>query len=157
MVNQIDADRRHAVVRIRRFLAVAIAGSLTVGGGSPNAKATTPDAKFVAAAEEMRRRALAAGDRSFGAVIVKDGRVVGTGPSRMNTHHDATAHAEMEAIRDASRRLARLGAGNLAGCVMYSTFRPCSMCETATYWADISQLYHGAGPVDGGSPRYGGC
>jgi len=58
------------------------------------------------------------------------------------------------AIRDASRRL---GTRDLSGCVMYLTFQPCPMCQTAAYWAKVSQLYHGSGPADGGAPRYGGC
>ena len=102
----------------------------------------------------MQRRAVAAGDQSFGAVVDKEGRIVGEGPSRVITNQDATAHAEMEAIRDASRTL---GSRILSGCVMYSTFKPCPMCETAAYWANVSLLYHGATPEDGGAPRYGGC
>ncbi len=103
---------------------------------------------------DMRRRAVEAGDQPFGAVVVKDGRVVGLGPSRVVTQRDPTAHAEMEAIRDAARRL---GARDLSGCVMFSTSSPCRMCETAAHWASVSRLYHGPGVADGGAPRYGGC
>ena len=103
---------------------------------------------------EMRRRAVDAGDQSYGAIIVKDHRIVGLGPSRVVTNGDPTAHAEMEAIRDAARRL---GTRDLSGCVMYSTSRPCRMCETAAYWANVSRLYHGQSGTDAGAPRYGGC
>jgi tRNA(Arg) A34 adenosine deaminase TadA len=103
---------------------------------------------------DMRRRSVEAGDQPFGAVVVKDGRIVGLGPSRVVTHRDPTAHAEMEAIRDAARRL---GTRDLSGCVMFSTSSPCRMCETAAHWASVSRLYHGPGVADGGVPRYGGC
>ena len=53
----------------------------------------------------MRQRALDAGDQAYGAIVVRDGRIVGEAPSRVVTARDPTAHAEMEAIRDAARRL----------------------------------------------------
>jgi tRNA(Arg) A34 adenosine deaminase TadA len=114
---------------------------------------STPQA-FMDRAFDMRRQAGEAGDQSFGAVIVKDGRIVGLGPSRVVTGRDPTAHAEMEAIRDAARRL---GTRDLSGCLMFSTSPPCRMCETAAYWANVSRLYHGQTISDGGAPRYGGC
>ncbi|MGQ0569976.1 MAG: nucleoside deaminase [Armatimonadota bacterium] len=109
---------------------------------------------FIARAFEMRRRAVDAGDQSYGAIIVKDSRIVGLGPSRVITNGDPTAHAEMEAIRDAARRL---GSRDLSGCVMYSTSRPCRMCESAAYWANVTRLHHGPSGTDAGAPRYGGC
>ncbi len=109
---------------------------------------------FIERAFEMRRRAVGAGDQSYGAIIVKENRVVGLGPSRVVTNGDPTAHAEMEAIRDAARRL---GSRDLSGCVMYSTSRPCRMCEAAAYWANVSRLHHGQSGTDAGPPRYGGC
>jgi tRNA(Arg) A34 adenosine deaminase TadA len=115
--------------------------------------APTPQA-FMDRAFEMRREAVLAGDQPFGAVIVKDGRIVGLGPSRVVTERDPTAHAEMEAIRDAARRL---GTRDLSGCLMFSTSAPCRMCETAAYWANVSRLHHGQRIADGGVPRYGGC
>jgi len=109
---------------------------------------------FIDYAHEMRRVAIASGDQAFGAIIVKDNRVVGLGPSRVVVNRDATAHAEMEAIRAASRRL---GTADLSGCVMYSTSRPCRMCETASYWARIDRMYFGATGTDAGAPNYGSC
>lgn len=110
--------------------------------------------KWMAQAEVVKRIAVDAGDQPYGAVIVKGGRVVGEGPSRVVTNHDATAHAEMEAIRDASRRL---GTRDLSGCVLYGTSRPCRMCETAAYWANVSRFIYGSGVVDGGAPGYSSC
>ncbi len=112
------------------------------------------DEKWMARAEEVKRNAIDAGDQPYGAVVVKDGQIVGEGPSRVITDHDATAHAEMEAIRDASKRL---GTRNLSGCVLYATSKPCRMCETAAYWAGISRFVYGSGLTDGGAPAYSSC
>lgn len=104
-------------------------------------------------AEEMRRRAIDGGDQGYGAVIVKAGMIVGEAPSRVVTAGDPTAHAEMEAIRDASRRL---GTADLSGCILYSTSPPCAMCETAAHWANVTGLVHGGddAPL---APRYRQC
>ena len=110
--------------------------------------------KFMAHAVEMKRRAVAAGDQPYGAVVVKGAEIVGEGPSRVVTAKDPTAHAEMEAIRDACRRL---GTRNLSGCVIYATSRPCRMCETGAYWANVSKVIYGAGATDAGAPSYSGC
>jgi tRNA(Arg) A34 adenosine deaminase TadA len=116
--------------------------------------AQADQAAFVRYAAEMRQLAINTGDQAYGAIIVKGDRVVGLGPSRVVVTGDPTAHAEMEAIRDASRRL---GSGDLSGCVMYSTSRPCAMCESAAYWARLTRLIHGSNAVDAGAPRLGGC
>lgn len=99
---------------------------------------------------EMRRISVERGDQAYGAVIVKDGRIVGEGISAVITANDPTAHAEMQGIRDAARRL---GMRDLSGCEMYGTSRACPMCEAGAYWARISRLYYGEGIVDAGAPR----
>jgi tRNA(Arg) A34 adenosine deaminase TadA len=147
----------------RAFLKLAGIGSTGIALAACGVKPTdleivqpahpNPDA-FVQFAFEVRRIAIERGDQAYGAIIVKDNRVVGLGPSRVVVNRDATAHAEMEAIRDASRRL---GAADLSGCVMYSTARPCRMCETAAYWARIEKMFYGADGADAGAPRYGAC
>lgn len=109
---------------------------------------------FMQRAFEMRRIAQQRGDQAYGAVIVKDGKVVGEGISSVLVRPDPTAHGEVEAIRDAARRLGR---NDLSGCEIYSTAKPCPMCETACYWARISRIYYGAAITDGGSPRYASC
>src|SRR5512147_1111072 len=118
------------------------------------AAADAPDARaaFVAQAFEMRRRAIAAGDQPYGAVVVRDGRVVGEGVSAVVTKGDATAHAEREALRDAARRL---GNEDLTGCELYGTSRACPMCEAAAARARISRMYYGAEGRDAGVPRGG--
>jgi tRNA(Arg) A34 adenosine deaminase TadA len=108
----------------------------------------------MARAFEMRRLAVERGDQAFGAVVVRNGQVVGDGVSAVLTSPDPTAHAEVQAIRDAARRL---GTARLAGCELYATFRPCPMCESAAYWAGIERVYYGEAITDAGAPRLAGC
>jgi tRNA(Arg) A34 adenosine deaminase TadA len=77
----------------------------------------------------------------FGAVIVRDGRIVGEGVNTVTAAHDPTAHAEVNAIRAATKAL---GTFSLAGCQLYSSCEPCPMCLAAAYWARIDDLYYGA-------------
>jgi tRNA(Arg) A34 adenosine deaminase TadA len=141
------------------LLASAALGTLLTVGQRGGGRAATLAADaaaegFIGRAFEMRRRAAAGGDQPYGAVVVKDGRIIGEAPSRVVTAGDPTAHAEIEAIRDAATRL---GAPSLNGCVLYSSSRPCPMCEAAAYWAGISRLIHGAEMTDRGSPRLSRC
>ena len=101
-------------------------------------------------AEALRDDALRAGDQPFGAVVLRGELVVGAAPSRVVTATDPTAHAEMEAIRDAARRLRTR---DLSGCVLVSTSRPCRMCEAAAGWAGISRMVYGEALTDAGAPR----
>jgi tRNA(Arg) A34 adenosine deaminase TadA len=110
--------------------------------------------QFMKRAQEMKALALATGDQGYGAVIVKDGRIVGQAPSRVVVNGDPTAHAEMEAVRDAARRL---GTRDLGGCAMYSTSRACPMCETAAHWAKLENLVHGRSLTQAGRPQYSRC
>lgn len=77
----------------------------------------------------------------FGAVVVKDGVIIGRGHNQVVSSHDPTAHAEVMAIRDASKALGRF---DLSDCVLYTTCEPCPMCYSATHWAKIEKLYYGA-------------
>lgn len=148
----------------RRGLLASLAGlplvapAIASGGVSrPTRVVQRADAEhqaFMREALAMRRRAVDDGDQAYGAVVVKDGAIVGYGPSRVVTNQDPTAHAEMEAIRDAARRL---GTRDLSGCRMYSTAPPCRMCETAAYWARLDRLLVGAAVTDRGAPRYANC
>jgi tRNA(Arg) A34 adenosine deaminase TadA len=116
------------------------------------ARAAAPDQHqaFVAAAFRMKDEAIRRGDQPFGAVVVKDGRIVGDGPSRVVLKNDSTAHAEREAIRDAQ---ARLGTAELSGCLLYSTSRACPMCERSAAGANIARMFYGADASDAGPPR----
>ncbi len=77
----------------------------------------------------------------FGAVIARDGAIVGEGVARIAVEHDPTWHAEMAAIRDASRRL---GTHVLAGCVMYTSCECCAMCHAAAWRAKLGGIYYAA-------------
>lgn len=76
----------------------------------------------------------------FGAVIVRDGVIVGEGWNRVIATHDPTAHGEISAIRGAC---ARLGTFSLDGCEIYTTGQPCPMCLGAIHWARIGKIYFG--------------
>lgn len=95
------------------------------------------------------KKAAAAGEVPVGAVIVKDGEIVGRGHNETETAKDPTAHAEMIAIRQAAENL---GGWRLTGCTMYVTTEPCSMCAGAIVWSRISRLF--IGTMD---PKSGAC
>ncbi len=83
---------------------------------------------------------VAGGGGPFGAVIVKDGRIVSRGTNRVTASHDPTSHAEVNAIRQAA---AALGTFDLSGCELYTSCEPCPMCLGAIYWAHIDKVYYG--------------
>lgn len=76
----------------------------------------------------------------FGAVVVKDGEIIGRGHNRVLGNNDPTAHGEVEAIRNACQRL---GTYDLSGCDVYTTGEPCHMCLCACMWANIRRIYYG--------------
>jgi tRNA(Arg) A34 adenosine deaminase TadA len=141
----------------RRQLLGGLGWALTWSGSRvAEARVTLPEEhqRFMARAVELRKQAVARGDQAFGAVIVREGKIVGEGMSAVMTTPDPTAHGEVQAIRDAARRLR---SPRLTGCELYSTFRPCPMCETAAYWAGIERIYHGESITDAGPPRHSAC
>ena len=88
----------------------------------------------------LARRALSTGDVPVGCVIVRDGAIVGEGRNRREENGDATAHAELEAIRDACRRL---GSWRLHRCTMYVTLEPCPMCAGGIINARVDTVRYG--------------
>jgi tRNA(adenine34) deaminase len=108
------------------------------------------DRRFIAEAQRMKAQAIAAGDQPFGAVLVHAGKVVGFGPSRVETDGDPDAHAERVAVRDAQKRL---GSPDLTGAILYSTSRPCAACERAAAQANVSEMRHGPDATSAGRPR----
>ncbi len=80
------------------------------------------------------------GGGPFGAVVVKDGKIISTGVNRVTSNIDPTAHAEVNAIRKASRKLRTF---DLSGCEIYTSCEPCPMCLGAIYWAHIDKMYFG--------------
>jgi tRNA(adenine34) deaminase len=99
------------------------------------------DELFMEEALREARRAEALGEVPVGAVVVQEGRIVGRGCNRPITNHDPTAHAEMQALREAG-----LVVGNyrLSDCDLYVTVEPCAMCAGAITHARIRRLIYGA-------------
>ena len=81
----------------------------------------------------------------FGAVVVKDGSIIGEGTNQVTATNDPTAHAEVQAIREACRKLAAFG---LHGCEIYTSCEPCPMCLGAIYWARLSCIYFATAATD---------
>jgi guanine deaminase len=81
----------------------------------------------------------------FGAVIVRDGVIVGEGANSVTETYDPTAHGEVNAIRAACRSL---GTFTLAGCELYTSCEPCPMCLAASYWARLDAIYYGCSAAD---------
>ena len=81
----------------------------------------------------------------FGCVVVKDGEIVGRGHNTVLLDNDATAHGEINAIRDAGEHL---GTYDLSGCELYTTGEPCMMCLCACLWANVDKVYFGCTITD---------
>ena len=86
----------------------------------------------------------------FGAVIVKDGKIIAEGYNQVISQKDPTWHAEMQAIREACKKL---GSPHLEGCVMYTSAECCPMCLATAYWAHLDHIFYGATYED--STKYG--
>jgi tRNA(adenine34) deaminase len=120
----------------------------SVPGATPEG-ADLPDLRFMRAALEAAARAHAAGEVPVGAVVVRDGVIVGRGWNRPIGSHDPSAHAEIGALRDAA---AHLGNYRLPGCELYVTLEPCVMCAGAIQHARIARVVWGAA-----DPKTGAC
>ena len=107
------------------------------------------DPRFLWKALAQAMRADREDETPVGAVVVKDGAVVGRGRNQRELRQDATLHAEMTAIRQASRRL---GSWRLDGCDLYVTLEPCPMCAGAIQQARLRAVYYGAK-----DPKAGAC
>ncbi len=87
----------------------------------------------------------------FGAVIVRDGKIVGEGWNKVTSANDPTAHAEVEAIRDACKKLSTF---ELRDCEIYTSCEPCPMCLAAIYWARIDLIFYGNTREDAASIKF---
>jgi tRNA(adenine34) deaminase len=106
------------------------------------------DAAWMEQALEQAHLAAAAGEVPVGALVIKEGKVLGLGQNRNLRENDPTAHAEIIALRQAA---ATLGNHRLTGCVMFSTIEPCSMCAGAMVHARIARLAYGASDPKAGA------
>lgn len=144
----------HAQTGVSRRTVIAAAAACAAQGGSGPTCATpaapTPEPRWYEAALSMKLLAESWGDQPYGAVLVLDGKLIGEGPSRVVKNRDASAHAEREAIRDAQ---SRSGKTVLSRAVLYSTSRPCPMCEDAAAQAGVARMYFGPMLTDAGAPR----
>lgn len=94
---------------------------------------------FMNQALELAHRSVAEGGGPFGAVVVRGERVVGRGANRVVPSRDPTAHAEIEAIREAA---SALGTHDLSGCVIFTSCEPCPMCLGAIHWARLERIHY---------------
>lgn len=101
---------------------------------------TKDDEKFMQQAIDLSIESVATGGGPFGAVIIKDGKVIATGTNRVTANCDPTAHAEVSAIRNACAALKDF---KLSGCTVYSSCEPCPMCLSALYWAGVEKIFYG--------------
>lgn len=95
--------------------------------------------EFMREAIELSIKNIDTNGGPFGAVIVKDGEIIARGKNKVTSNNDPTAHAEVNAIREAA---AKLGTFDLKGCEIYSSCEPCPMCLGAIYWARLDKLYY---------------
>lgn len=109
----------------------------------------TADQAFMQLALNLAEKAALAGEVPVGAIVVKDGEVIGYGGNAPIDSHDPTAHAEIMAIRHAAKYL---GNYRLVGCTLYVTLEPCAMCAGAIQHARIARLVFGAS-----DPKTGAC
>lgn len=100
------------------------------------------------AAEESERNLATDDGGPFGAVIVKDGAIVGRGHNEVLKKSDPTCHGEMQAIRSACKTL---GTHDLSGCILYTSCYPCPMCLSAAIWSNIETVYYGNTAEDAAS------
>ncbi|MFT3719298.1 nucleoside deaminase [Pseudorhodoferax sp.] len=110
------------------------------------------DHTYLRRAFAAARTARAAGDRPFGAVLVRDGQAAWTARNRQNTAGDPSAHAELVLLREAC---AAVGAGALRGATVYASGEPCAMCAGALFWAGVARIVYGA-PTPEIEARLGG-
>ena len=102
--------------------------------------------KFMEMALKEAQKGIFAGHGGpFGAVIVKDGKVISKGHSHVVVNNDPTCHGEIDAIRKACKKLKTF---NLSGCEIYTTGYPCPMCFCAILWANINKVYYGCNTTD---------
>jgi guanine deaminase len=108
--------------------------------------------EFMARAIELSKRAslIEKSGGVFGAVIVKDGKIISEGYNQVVKHNDPTWHAEIHAIREASKKLGKF---HLNGCILYTSAECCPMCLSAAYWAHLDHIFYGATVED--SLKYG--
>ena len=95
--------------------------------------------KFMTRAIELSIESVNNGTGPFGAVIVKNEKIIAEGSNKVTSTNDPTAHGEIVAIREACKQLNNF---SLSGCELYSSCEPCPLCLSAIYWARINKIYY---------------
>ena len=153
----IDAGKRGllAGVGIATFFGWMAQGSKAYAAQGASKEVSQPahasDTTFIYRAFDMRQKAIDLGDQAYGAIVVRHNKIIGQSWSRVILDQDPTGHAEMAAIRDAARRL---NSRDLTDAVLFSSSRPCPMCEAGAYWAGINKMIYGQDAADAGSPQF---
>jgi tRNA(adenine34) deaminase len=106
------------------------------------------DLSMMKIAMDLAQEAAAAGEVPVGAIVVKDGQIIGRGSNAPIGLHDPSAHAEIQALRDAAKNI---GNYRLVDCTLYVTLEPCAMCTGAIQHARISRLVYGASDAKTGA------
>jgi len=106
------------------------------------------DAAWMELALEEALRAASVGEVPVGALVIREGEIIGRGHNRTIVDHDPTAHAEIVAMRQAAERL---GNHRLVGCLLFATIEPCSMCAGAMIHARLARLIYGAADPKAGA------
>mgnify|MGYP003411290290 FL=1 len=109
----------------------------------------TTDTSYMQLALDLARQAATNNEVPVGAILIKDGVVIGRGSNATIVSHDPTAHAEIIAMREAAKHL---GNYRLVDCTLYGTLEPCAMCSGAIQHARIARLVYGAS-----DPKTGAC
>ena len=159
-MNRCDHDRRFL---LSGFGLVSFAGLLRgapaaaqsgTGGALPPLQQPAERTKvaYLARARALRDQAVKEGDQAYGAVVVRNGLIVGEGRNYVVLQNDPTAHSELLAVRDAARRL---GTRDLSDCDVYSTATPCPMCQDALYWDRIRRVFTQSTLEEGFAPKLG--
>ena len=95
--------------------------------------------KFMSRAIELSIESVSRGTGPFGAVIVKDNKIIAEGSNKVTSSNDPTAHGEVVAIREACKKLNTF---DLSGCEIYTSCEPCPMCLSAIYWSRLDKIYY---------------
>ncbi len=109
--------------------------------------------EFLKKAIEKARESVAQGGFPAGAIVVKDGKIIGEGISIGNKLNDPTSHGEMSAVRDACKNIA---SSDLNGSTLYASMEPCSMCHSASMWSGIQKIVFACSKVKVSPEYYGG-
>ena len=149
-----DQNRRHLLSALTLAPFACVSGAVSAQQAMPPLvqPAEPTRAGFFARARELRDQAVREGDQAYGAVVVRDGVIVGEGRNYVVLQSDPTAHSELLAVRDAARRL---GTRDLSQCDVYSTATPCAMCQGALYWGRIRRVFTEHGAAEGLAPKLG--